>query len=249
MLSNNLCFDQIDWGKLTDTTKSQSLDINCEQNKNVQYDDTTTETYRIKRLFKIDPLTDIEVKEEVAFKFYNKWDPYSGLIYELDPIGPLYFDAINLYNYYFLNRYKGLWIPPHDQFQGYYGDAVGTGKKIKIISRGIYPERYLFRLPIIDCYLQNDHKNSLVTMGPELSNDDIAQIDLIVMSKHPSRTLTNFVPLSTLKTYYDNALEMSPNQESNEIKNIISKFPNLNQIEINLKYNRYWVDKLVKIRY
>lgn len=248
-MSDDLCFEQIDWKKISNVSESQNLDVKTDKNTSVQYDDTTTETYRIRRLFKIDPLTDLEVREEIAFRFYNMWNPYSGVISGIDPIGPLYFNAINLYNYYFLNRYKGLWVPPQDQFQGYYGDAVGTGKKIKIISRGIYPERYLFRLPIIDCYLQNDHKNSLVTMGPELTDDDIAQIDAIVMTAHPSRTLKNFVSLATLKTYYDNALEMCPNPESKEMKDIISKYPNMDQSNLNLKYNIYWVDKLVKIKY
>ena len=131
MMSDDLCFEQIDWKKISNVSESQNLDVKTDKNTSVQYDDTTTETYRIRRLFKIDPLTDLEVREEIAFRFYNMWNPYSGVISGIDPIGPLYFNAINLYNYYFLNRYKGLWVPPQDQFQGYYGDAVGTGKKIK----------------------------------------------------------------------------------------------------------------------
>lgn len=265
MSEDNLCFEPIDWNSLQGTLNDNSNDdFNLNTNTSDttdtfsiyntfntanEYDKTTMETYRVRRLFKIDPLTDQEVQENMAFKFEYNWDPYSGLRNTTDPVGPLYFNAITLYNHYFLNRYKGLWNPPQDQYQGYYGDLIGTGKKIKITSRGNNPERYLYRLPIIDCYLPPTHKNSVITMGPELTEDEVLQIDVIVSQHHPSRSHSNFVSLSTLKYYYDNALEISPDPECTEIKNLVKKFPNLTTREINEKYNRMWVDKLVKLKY
>ena len=44
-------------------------------------------------------------------------------------------------------------------WQGYYGNAVGAGEKFLVPGRGIHPEWYLFRLPIIDCYLTNNALN------------------------------------------------------------------------------------------
>jgi hypothetical protein len=220
-----------------------------EINNIISYDNDTTETYRIKRLFKIDPLTDIEVPDNMAFKFLHIWDPYTGKRSNEDPIGPLYFDAINLYDYYFNNRFRELWYPPAEQYQGYYGDLVGTGKNISIKSRGSNPEKYLFRLPILDCYLPSNHNLSFVTYGPELTDNEITQIDNIINKFHPKRNQNNFTSLTTLKFYYDCALNSSPDLNSDEIKDLKLKYPNLSPREINEKYNRYWVDKLVKIKY
>ena len=244
-------FDSIDF---------TSININKNKNKNndndndntdntVKYDLTTTETYRIKRLFKIDPLTDQEVSDKLAFKYPFEWNPYTGIKTDLDPIGPMYFNACDLYDYYYLNRFKGLYNPPQDQFQGYYGDLIGSGTNIHIKSRGSNPEKYLFRLPIIDCYLPPTHNYSIITMGPVLTNEEIDQIDLIVSITHPKRTHQKFTSLKLLKYYYDCALEPNPDQNSNTIKELKNKFPNLSTHEINEKYNRNCVDILVNTRY
>lgn len=256
-MSNNeteFNFDTIDWNIIKKTTQI-TPDIHFNNNTNIiihennNYDNTTNETYRVRRMFKIDPLSDQEVPENLAFRYNNMWDPYTGTIKSTDPVGPLYFNAITLYDFFFANRYKGLWNPPQDQFQGHYGDLIGTGKKIKIISRGSHPERYLFRLPIIDCYIPPNHSNSYVTMGPELTPDEIAQIDQIVLKHHPAKTKSNFVSLTTLKQYYDNALEPSPNPDCAEMIELVKKYPSYTKKEINEKYNMGWVDKLVKIKY
>lgn len=217
--------------------------------KNIKYDNTTNETYRIKRLFKIDPFTDQEIPSNLIFEFVNIWNPYNGIRDKPDPIGPLCFNAISLYDYYFTNRYKGLWNPPTSELQGFYGDFVGTSKKISIKSRGVNPEKYLFRLPIMDCYLPPNHNYSVITMGPELTDSEIYQIDLIVVKSHPKKTVENFTTLQMMKFYYDNALNPLPDQDLDEIKELKKKYPNLNKKEINEKYNRYWVDKLVKLKY
>lgn len=245
-------FDSIDFSCITKDSSDNVISINNVDNDNSEsiiYDKTTNETYRIKRLFKIDPLTDLEVPDNLAFKFSQAWNPYTGFRESDDIIGPLYFNAIILYDYYFASRYKGLWYPPQDQYQGYYGDLAGTGKNIEITSRGSNPERYLFRLPIIDSYLPHNHNYSSMTMGPELNENEISQIDSIVCQSHPKKSYSNFTSLTELKFYYDRALESSPDPNSDEIKELKQKYPTLSEKEINGKYNRYYIDKLVKIKY
>ncbi len=244
-------FDSIDFSNLDN--KLYESNIVSDSNKTIKmsehYDKTTCETYRIKRLYKIDPISDIEIPKELVFEFKNKWNPYNGFRGDIDDVGPLCFNAINLYDYYYINRYKGLWTPPQDGFQGIYGDMVGSGKNVTIKSRGTYPEKYLFRLPIIDCYLPPTHNLSVVTMGPELTEQEITQIDSIVLKLHPKKSNSKFASLTMLKYYYDRALDVSPDPDSDDIKELKSKYPNLSSNEINQKYNRYYVDKLVNLKY
>jgi len=252
MMENEYCFDTLNFNSIinkTITNTNTNTNTNT-TNKIINYDVTTNETYRIKRLFSIDPITDQEVPNNLAFKFIFAWNPYTGNRCEQDIIGPLYFNAIDLYNYYFINRYNGLWHPPIEQYQGYYGDLIGTSKNIEIKSRGFNPEKYLYRLPIIDCYLPNNHNLSVITMGPELTDNEISEIDFIVMQFHPKKSLSNFTSLTSLKYYYDRSLDSSPDPNSDEIIELKKKYGNLlSEKEINDKYNRYWVDKLVRLKY
>lgn len=253
-------FDLIDFDSYVEDEKYPSTNIsnsnynsnkddnNCKMDKLEIYDKTTCETYKIKRLYKIDPITDSVVPENLEFKFYYKWNPYNGSRIELDEIGPLYFNAIDLYQYYFINRYKGLWIKPENGFEGMYGDIVGGGKKCNIKSRGDNPEKYLFRLPIIDCYLPPTHKMSIITMGPELTEEEINEIDSIILKYHPNKSNSKFTSLSKLKHYYDQALETQPDPECIEIKELKNKYQDSSEIEINYRYNRIFVDKLVNLK-
>lgn len=242
-------FDTIDYEPTEDNLKEDNLkEDNSENTQIIQYDKTTTEYYRMKRIFGIDPLTDNKVEETRLFKYYNAWNPYTGQIIDTDVVGPLCFNAINLYDYYYQNRYKGLWYPATHQYQGYYGELVGTGKNINIISRGVCPEKYLFRIPIIDCYLPEGHNLSHITMGPLLFNQDIINIDYIVKKYHPYRNNYNFASLRTLKMYYDNALVIN-DTECEEIKNLRKNNSNLTDKEVCDLYHRFWVDKLVNLRY
>jgi len=243
-------FDTIDFSSYFDDNTSQ-LDIISNKTNIIleQYDKMTNETYRIKRLYKIDPILDNEIPKELIFEFKYKWNPYNGIREKIDDIGPLCFNAINLYDYYYINRYKGLWTPPQDGFQGIYGDMVGCSKNVTVKSRGTYPEKYLFRLPIIDCYLPLIHNLSIVTMGPELLEQEISEIDMIITKLHPKKTNSKFASLTMLKYYYDRALDISPDNDLDYIKELKAKYPNLSQNEINQKYNRYYVDKLVNLKY
>lgn len=238
--------DIIDFSLLDNKDKNENNEDKYDQDI---FDITTCETYRIRRMFKIDPITDLEIPIHLQFKFDFSWDPYTGIRKCNDIIGPLYFNANDLYDYYYQNRFNGLWNPPIDLYQGYYGDLVGSTKHIIIKSRGSNPEKYLFRLPIIDCYLPKNHNYSIITMGPELTNDEILQIDKIIIKYHPKKKKRNFLSLTNLKSYYDKALESSPDQSCYEIKDLKKKYPNFSDKDINDKYNRHYVDLLVNLKY
>lgn len=235
----DLNFDEIDFSKLqikSDDKKEKVVE---------KYDKTTMETYRIKRLLKVCPLSDNEVPVHLRFEYEHRWDPISGEIIEKDEVGPLCFNAITLYDYIFTNRFKGLWNPATDGYEGYYGDLIGLGNKLEIKSRGSNPEKYLFRLPIIDCYLHPEHNYSIITMGPILSDDDIKKIDDVVTKYHKNK---NFLTtLSKLKELYDNAICDEPN--SKEYEDFKEKNKNLSEYELKEKFNRMCVDKLVRSKY
>ena len=145
-----------------------------------KYSDQTTLYYVSIRKTKMDPIT-FDTHETYFFKFKKMWDPYTGEIKEDDPHGPLYFNPCNLVKLFYVNRLNGLWKNSYRDnlgvYQGHYGDSVGAGENIDIKGRGPHPERYLFRLPLCDCYLSDDHNNNIVTMGPKLTKDDITEIN------------------------------------------------------------------------
>jgi hypothetical protein len=204
-----------------------------------EYDEETTETYRTLRLLKFDPMTNEEISKELLFEFKYKWDPITGKRKGVDEHGPLCFDALNLYQYYYLNRYNGLWYPPSQNFQGYYGDLLGIGSDMMVNGVRPYPEKYLYRLPIIDCYLKRGHNSSIITMGPKLTEEEIEEIDRLT-SKHRN----NKISLKKLKEYYDEALNSSPDISKMEYKNTNS----MTEKELIEKYNKTFVDKLVNCK-
>lgn len=157
--------------------------------KEDQIEDDMIDNYQNYRRNKIDPilmlnlpLNDKKDNENDLFKFEYKWNPYTGeRTNEKDSCGPLYFDPNSLIHYFYTNRLNNLWIPEsynefNDYIQGHYGDALGKFPNFEIVGRGIHPEWYLFRLPIIDCYLSKDHFVQSVTMGPILTEKEIKQI-------------------------------------------------------------------------
>ena len=98
------------------------------------------------------------------------------------------------------------------------------------------PEKYLYRLPIIDCYLKKNHNYSIITMGPILTNNEIEIIDNLTLEIRKNKPA-----LKLLKEYYDQAINNSPN--ISELKKNNSSFSDKELIE---KYNRDFVDKLIK---
>lgn len=184
------------------------------------YDDRTTLYYKTLRERKMDPIMCIELQEDKAFKFYNKWDPYTGERKEIDPDGPLYFHPHYLIHYFYINRLNDLWIEPSDGFDGSYDIAVGAGEDILIQGRGIFPEKYLFRLPIIDCYLPKNHDSSVITFGPKLLYNEISLINELgkLYGDDYYQTFGYERPdLCDIKTYYDLAIE-----NNNDCDNIVA---------------------------
>lgn len=236
-----IIFDELDESLFIDNTIKSN--INTIDN----YDNTTTETYRVKRLYKIDPFDDNIIPDHLIFEFKSKWNPYSGIRTDDDEIGPLCFNALGLYKYYFENRYRELWSPPTaDGFGSMYGPIVGKSIEIKINSLTFKPEKYLFRLPIYDCYLKKSHKLTTITMGPVLTDEEIEKIDTICKLYHPKKN--HLIPLSLIKSYYLKSLETNPNHNLPEIQNFILLYPSFEIRDINEKYNTMYVDILVRLK-
>lgn len=217
-----------------------------------QYAHDTSEYYKALRVRKMDPITLIELDSEISFEYKFMWDPYTGDILEPDPHGSLWFDPNVLIKYFHTNRLNQLWVEPKDEqngyFEGYYDVALGCGSEIYIQSRGHHPERYLFRLPIIDCYLTSDHKGSVITMGPILSDEDIALIDSLAAKTTDLYKKTYGVhrpSLTRIKYLYDQALSMTPNIEMYENDETLKDVDTQSLYE---KANRNAVDQLKKIK-
>ena len=178
------------------------------------YNFKTNETYRMKRLMQLDVFNDEKILDNECFKYDKIWDPYTGLIIdEHDEFGPLCFNGYELGYFYYKNRLNGLWNEPSDGFDGYYGDLLGTGKNINIISRGPHPERYLLRLPLIDCYVPENSTHSHITMGPLLSDDELDSLDKILEYNYNTfnKSLSTKPHLmNQIKHHYDEALNPSP---------------------------------------
>lgn len=265
---NVFTFDFVNFSNLPDTNT-----INIKK----KYDKVTTETYCVKRRLEKCAITGENIIDACKFKFKYMWNPLNGEREGIDKVGPLYFNIITLYNHYFNNRTTGLWTPSiydpvtKQSYEGYYGDLVGAGKNIKINSRGYHPDKYLFRLPIQDCYLYEDHNHSIVTMGPLLTDDEISEIDVLLLklAQQYKLQLKSYITLSALKAMYDNALEENPSIEKiniwvnniynnkNQLINDVCKWwkeskgneeykNHPNYLMIKEFYNRSYVDKLIQ---
>jgi hypothetical protein len=151
-----------------------------------------------------------------AFTYANMWDPYTGEITGTDPYGSLYFHPDELIHYFYIKRLEGLWHEPVDEkagyYAGYYGEMVGSNLHIE--GRGSYAELYLFRLPIVDCYLQNGHDFSIITMGPKLTDDDLKKIDDIASLYYKHDYVKKYKEkrpsLVKMKQLYDQAISSDP---------------------------------------
>lgn len=240
-------FDPINIDKLNTITTTTTKNVITDNIPSV-YDFKTNETYRMKRLSQRDVFNDEKINDYECFKYYKKWDPYTGeTIDENDEFGPLCFNGFELSYFYYINRLNGLWNDSVDGFDGYYGDLLGTGKNINIISRGSHPEKYLLRLPIIDCYLFENSTHSHVTMGPVLLNSEIEFLDNIL--EYNYNTFDKYVSnrsnlIGTIKYHYDEALNPNPSPTDEIMLLLIDEFPFLNEDNIKEKYNRYHVDIL-----
>jgi hypothetical protein len=200
-----------------------------------EYDEQTTEFYKNMRVNKYNVINHDIFSYDInrAFQFEHMWDPYTGEIKEKDIFGPLCFDPDELIHFYYKRRLKLLWNESKDEaggfYEGFYGDAVGSGENINIPGRGLHPELYLFRLPIDDCYLPKDSDLSIITMGPKLSQENIKHIDFLAETYHT-------------KNYYNNHRKQRPTlQKIMELYNIAI------DNRIDEKTNREAVSKLASM--
>ena len=191
--------------------------------------DKVIDSYQKYRNEKIDPLLHIPLpisdrySEKDLFKFEYKWNTYTGeRLNIIEENGPLYFDPDTLVHYFYTNRMNNLWNYSNDNFNGYYGDALGNGPNFNIIGRGDFRNWYLFRLPIPDCYLFKDHNLQSVTMGPKLTNKEIKEI-YTKAKRYGNNYTINYKKsrpnLIKLKEYYDKAISNNPNNYDTEVLN------------------------------
>lgn len=185
-----------------------------------KYNEITTRFYRTLREGKLDVIMqdNFEFNPERGFKFKEKWDPYTGERHCADPYGPLYFHPDNLIYYFYINRLNTLWTNEIDEnngvFQGYYNDAVGAGDDMLIKGRGTYSERYLFRLPVTNCYLEEGCDLSIPVMGPKLTDDEVEQIDMLAEKYFTNNYRQQYgkkrPSLKLMKRLYDQAISKNP---------------------------------------
>jgi hypothetical protein len=109
--------DEFDFVNFSDEISYKTTSKPIDNNPYSDYDETTNELYRILRLYKFDPITNEEIPKDLIFEFKYKWDPLTGERTGIDELGPLCFNALNLHQYYYSNRHKGLWYLPVQQYQ------------------------------------------------------------------------------------------------------------------------------------
>lgn len=182
-------------------------------NKQITYNNRTMQYYIKTRQFHIDSILDIDVDPEIIFNFPDQWDAYTGERICKDPFGSLCFHPASLVYHFYIHRLDGLWkdrVITHDEIvEGYYDMLVGSD--LEITGRGKYPELYLFRLPILDCYLTPEHNNYIVTIGPVLSDQEIDQLEQLchhskVKKFYQDNFDRNIPSIKRIKYLYDNAI-------------------------------------------
>ena len=214
--------------------------------KKIKFDRKTEVYYKNMRKVCEDPIICERVQD--GYCFYNKWDPYTGQILEKDPFGPLVFDPDSLIHTWYTMRLNNLWIEPSDEeggyYEGYYGEGVGAGENFYISGRGNHPEWNLFRLPIIDCYLTDDHNHQFVTMGPKISDEE-----LIKIYKQAENNVYRFGKkrpnLIKMKYLYEQAISERPELHISD-----DDICNMSEEELKIarsKQNRKAIDKLKEI--
>ena len=178
------------------------------------------------------------------------WDPYTGHREDIDPYGPLYFDPDSLIYTIWIKRLNNLWVEGKEELgyhtQGYYSDGVGAGQNFEIVGRGSHPEWYLFRLPIVDLYLTEDHNEQIPTMGPVLTDEEVNEIyELSLKSKYKYKNKfknkrPNFI---LIKFLYDIAISKNPKKK---VISIINKIDKLNTRRENKIYIKNYINSLSK---
>jgi hypothetical protein len=208
----DLMVDYSDFGRIIPISeKEQYLE---------QYDQYTSEYYRSMRDRKMDPIDYTELTDDNSFKYEYIWNPCNGNAIGKDPFGPIYFSPVNILKNVYYKRLDNLWMKidenvSYDSFERYYGDSLGSMeiKNNNIISAR--PERYIFRVPLIDCYLPKKHNMSSITMGALLTDDHVRDIDRVIKKywigddfiKNKYKIIGSF---ENMKKIYDVAVSKDP---------------------------------------
>jgi len=192
-----------------------TTDTNVQKNKEdyeLNYDDLTTGRYKAMRLMKTCPICE-DVVESTPYLVPNIWDSITGeFLDQHDPHGPLYFHAVCLIECFYHNRMNCLLSNELDEgaHGGYYeavpGDALGAGEDMET-CRGNYPELFLWRIPINDCYLESGLSRSVPIKGPKLTRDNIIKLKKIASKLPPREWSDRFIVLPDILQIYDTYME------------------------------------------
>lgn len=220
-----------------DSMQTEYVEIDPRNNEiyfktcSMEFDETTTTYYKVMRERKLNVFTqDDDIEVDKCFEYRYMWDAFTGEQLGIDPCGSLWFHPVELVNYFAENCLKNLW---HDQvdetgglYEGYYGDLLGSGEDMYVKGRGHYTELYLFRLPIVDCYIPKGCNLSLITMGAKLTIEDLKLIDDLIEKHHVAlyqkKYKKNPPSLIEMKKYYDQALSATPSLEPSITESLLS---------------------------
>lgn len=206
----------------------------CE-NYTEKYDENTLEYLELRKS-KTCPLTFEDIDEDKAFKYYNKWNPITGEILDEDEHGPLYFDPVALYMFFLNNVMNHLLLNIEGGIY-YNNETIGIGKDFNNGKRGSYKEKYVFRLPIDDCYCTEGFDNKIPTMGPVLNDAEIIHIDELINAYYYDnddikKNYKDSTKLYEIKRLYDIAIDDDPSFNDSAIpESIQSKFYQLFAID------------------
>ena len=238
-IHENFIIDTSVMDTITLPTKSANKEIKYA----INYDENTKK-YCIYRKLNIDPLS-LEVMDSSypVFKIYKIWDAYNGEFKENDPFGPLCFDPINLAIYFWTNRYVHLLKDSDDVNNISTDDGLGAGVNFIVNGKGQYPERYLWRIPVVDCYIEktnsvkeNAFLSSIPKMGPILLRKDIIELDCLVKKcakLYPNR-LSRIPDLLGIFDIYHIAIDPEP--DISGIHNYESIMEARNMVNIDAAY-------------
>ena len=222
--------------KINSYIKFTPREVNTNKTKyDKEYDIHTITYYRILRKNKINAMApsteNIIYSPEKSFMFEYIWDPITGEKTNIkDPYGPLYFFPDELINYFYRKRLTGLWIDQTEYFSGGYDYAVGAGENLSQNEYSDKRQDYVFRLPIVNCYLLQNTNLSTITMGPKLTLEEVSNIYNLAEKYYPlnykNMYNTKRPDLIKMYKYYINAISKTPeldcvlNKEIDDIQKI-----------------------------
>lgn len=228
-------FDAFDSYNNTKKTEDNSLidfrdekeDVIGKKGYTVDYNDDTINKYKPMRVFGTDPISRERLDKSIpVYRVDKMWDPLTGLFTnEKDPHGPLVFDPVELTKYFYLNRFTHLWKEEEDTgddlLQECPLEGLGAGEDFLIKGRGYYPEYFIWRIPIRDCYVPKDTPNYIVLKGPKLNRKDIKNIHNLLKKCPKSHINKVFREIPDLVKMYDLYMQaINPKPDLSVLDNI-----------------------------